>query len=541
MPILPSSADVPTVSPRVAADPGLQAPAAAFESPLGVAAEELLPAAKKFEEIKLKQINRDDAISLSKAVQQKNLENTLELGRLQTDSDLSDKEVLKEYGAFLSNKTRDAVESFAGSEDGRARLETRLNGIDATFIGRAAGISVTTGNTRAEASFDESLNPIIQRAAQNPSDLMLDQTFQDIETLMGDHKGAFNPDRENVKREEAQELAVLNTVNGLMAQDRFEEALYVLDGRGFIQSLSPNNQINIRKQINAAQEAKRNEIRSRAAVTASFGVVATKDAGDIKAGQFFTAIRTKEGIFRQAVDNDGRIKQVPVNSEDIRPVSTQQAVGLGDLQPGKTEQKEIRDQEVAAQTLMSTISTTLDLLEENPDINTFVARTASFVNDMQQEAIAVARLMDADIDANLLDPAGYEKEFDKLGIENARMRSLITSLAFQAAAASGQTGRAISNKDIERFITEIGASSSDPRAFSQVLVDVASRTIDRIKLNRLLRTGEQVEGDFGLSELSKRITKDAPKAAPSDKVKISEEDEALILKYTKGNTKDKVK
>lgn len=49
MPILPSSADVQTVSPRVARDPGVrvpkvEAPEQAFDSPVGIAAQELAPA-----------------------------------------------------------------------------------------------------------------------------------------------------------------------------------------------------------------------------------------------------------------------------------------------------------------------------------------------------------------------------------------------------------------------------------------------------------------------------------------------------------------
>lgn len=49
MPILPTSADVDRVSPRVTADPGVRHPSGAFESPLGIAMSELAPV---FEELR---------------------------------------------------------------------------------------------------------------------------------------------------------------------------------------------------------------------------------------------------------------------------------------------------------------------------------------------------------------------------------------------------------------------------------------------------------------------------------------------------------
>jgi len=176
--------------------------------------------------------------------------------------------------------------------------------------------------------------------------------------------------------------------------------------------------------------------------------------------------------------------------------------GIDDLGLSNAEAKGMRDNEVAARSFVATTGDALALLNEEPNINTFAARSASVVNNLQQEAKAIANTLGMEFDEEMLDPSNYSSTFDSLGIQNQRMRSLVTSLAFQAAAASGQTGRGVSNADINRFISEVGASASDPRAFAQTLMDVANRTERRFKIDYETRTGKPFEGDLGVSSLT---------------------------------------
>lgn len=175
--------------------------------------------------------------------------------------------------------------------------------------------------------------------------------------------------------------------------------------------------------------------------------------------------------------------------------------GSGLKPVGSTESRSLRDAEVATRNFVGTAGDALKLLQENPDINTFMGRAAGIVNDLQQEAGAFARGMGLEFDVSTLDPSKHKDTFDDLGIDNARMKSLITSLAFQAAAASGQTGRSVSDRDVQRFIREIGASSADPRAFSQVLNDLAGRTVRNFQTNLAVRTGREIQDDLGVSDL----------------------------------------
>jgi hypothetical protein len=175
--------------------------------------------------------------------------------------------------------------------------------------------------------------------------------------------------------------------------------------------------------------------------------------------------------------------------------------GTEDLGIGNAEARTMRDTEVAARSFVATTNDAIQLLNDEPNINTFAARAASIVNNLQQEGRAIASSLGMSFDEGILDPSAYSNQFDELGIQNQRMRSMITSLAFQAAAASGQSGRDVSNADVARFINEVGASASDPRAFARTLLDVAGRTDRRFRIDYETRLGKPFEGNLGTADL----------------------------------------
>ena len=161
------------------------------------------------------------------------------------------------------------------------------------------------------------------------------------------------------------------------------------------------------------------------------------------------------------------------------------------------EAEDMRDAEISTTNFLDTVDDALSMLNKSPDINTLVAGGASIVNNLQQEAAAIGRSFGVEINEAMLDPSMHAESFDGLGIDNQRIRSIVTSLAFQAAAAAGQTGRSVSEKDVRRFIEEIGSASSDPRAFEAVLKDVARRTVRNFSNQYRIKMGQDYSG--GLS------------------------------------------
>jgi len=242
------------------------------------------------------------------------------------------------------------------------------------------------------------------------------------------------------------------------------------------------------------------------------GVVTAKDVPGFKA----EAAPSKRSILQrvlptgeiQSIQSDGEGNFFDLENNPISVRANERLIDSNslsgsteDLGLGNNELTQLRDAEVAAKTFIATAGDALDLLANTPDINTFVAKAASVVNSLQQEAKAIGRAFDIEIDESLLDPATHSATFDDLGIKNVQMRSLITSLAYQAAAASGQTSRSVSDRDVRRFIDEIGANSADPRAFEQSIMDVASRVARGFEINYSTRARKDYEGDLGLGSI----------------------------------------
>ena len=170
---------------------------------------------------------------------------------------------------------------------------------------------------------------------------------------------------------------------------------------------------------------------------------------------------------------------------------------------GPNEVNNLRTAQISTENFIATAGDALRLIQEEPGAITLTGRAAALFGDLKAEAKTFAQIFGMKFDENQLNPDTYNAIFvDELGITNARMQSMITSLAFQAAAAAGQRNQSVSNRDIERFIRQVGGNARNPAAFVAVLRDEAERTARNFRTNFRVRTQKEFEGgDLGLSEL----------------------------------------
>ena len=221
------------------------------------------------------------------------------------------------------------------------------------------------------------------------------------------------------------------------------------------------------------------------------------------------------------------VHRIPAGGGDIQTIQTDGEGGFFDLQGeeitldngdrllesfsvsdtaagavSSAEQRTLNDAEVSTRNFLGTASDALSLIATEPNVNTLTGRAASLFNDLQAEARAVAENFGLEFNENALDPSTHEAQFDRLGIQNARQRSLITSLAFQAAAAAAPGDR-VTERDIQRFIEEVGGSANDPVTFRAVLTDLSNRMVRNMnnQIRVRLRPENFQVSDFGLSEL----------------------------------------
>lgn len=163
---LASAEDVPTISPRVTADPGVKAPVQAFESPIGVAAEEISGPLQKAAE---RMQSREDAISTAGGVTDYNQQAKDTVRSFTTEKDLSKPEDSAALGLELENLKSQALANFTGSPDARAKLEARLIGIQSGYEGQAGEISAAISLDRMNETIDLGVTQAVNQAGQAAS------------------------------------------------------------------------------------------------------------------------------------------------------------------------------------------------------------------------------------------------------------------------------------------------------------------------------------------------------------------------------------
>lgn len=165
---------------------------------------------------------------------------------------------------------------------------------------------------------------------------------------------------------------------------------------------------------------------------------------------------------------------------------------------GQTEERQFNELETNARNLIANTQEAIDLLEENPDINTFVGRGASIINSFTAEARALGRQIGGEeFDPENLNPDRFEDTFRELGIESDRMKSLVQSMAYSIART--REGGRLSEPDIRSAIRTVGANTSDPEAFKQILRDVARRTARRVQITAQI-LGVEPSGPLNVQE-----------------------------------------
>lgn len=213
----------------------------------------------------------------------------------------------------------------------------------------------------------------------------------------------------------------------------------------------------------------------------------------------------------QAVGADGSITPIQYNPRgagfltmDNKPYSLPQGAtvtrtgtpqgAMSDVVPQSAEVKR-RQREGSVRSFNDRAARAIELIGQNRDANTFVADLAALGTGILQEVGAVARF--AGVPREVFDPGSYDSVFKELGIAEAGLQSVVTGLAYEAAAAKDITGNGASNKDVERFIRTIGANYSNPELFLSALKETVDDVNGGYANEYQALYGKPFDGDLG--------------------------------------------
>jgi len=231
------------------------------------------------------------------------------------------------------------------------------------------------------------------------------------------------------------------------------------------------------------------------------------------------AVIEKEGLDPKAVKPAIAVKgdeRLSVDLRDFKRVKQLMADGYLVIPPtitatspeaftaSKKEFATLSEQKVAVQNFAQMARSTMDVINAQPSALAVGGKLSATVNNLAADLRSFAQAFGVRTDiiqsadkalrfesnqhydpktALPTDDIGKlaEPTFRSLGIANAALKSDIINLAFAAAAANGQTGRSVSDRDFEAALREIGAGSRDPDTFKFVLQRVANRMNNRYR------------------------------------------------------------
>ena len=243
---LPGAGDVPQV--RVASDPGVNAPSAAFG---GAEQGELASFGDTISQVGEVQASRQEAYDISRALVDYNNEAEAHLRDVNAEQDLSNSSVMSEYGAWLTTRQTEALNSFSGRPSARKRLEAQLAELNGRYVGNAAAMSVEAGLAHIGSAINLRLTPLVAAASAGPS--QIDDLLRQADALKADIASALPPQQEAAQGRAIYGQIATAAINGMMATGNIEGAAALLPK--LEKALGPEGVAQARIKVISAQVA----------------------------------------------------------------------------------------------------------------------------------------------------------------------------------------------------------------------------------------------------------------------------------------------
>jgi len=200
---------------------------------------------------------------------------------------------------------------------------------------------------------------------------------------------------------------------------------------------------------------------------------------------------------------DGTIKPIP--AEGSMKISVTSDTGSFESTVNSVRTN-LLNTEISTRQAIASINNAIEFVIANPGANTVMGEVAAFSNDIKAELNQVFRVLGkgkletTDVlnlntynnKITLADGTTYDG-WESLGIRTNEMKSKLLDLAYVVAAARGQTGRALSDKDVARFLKILGTDRADYRSVVATLTGVKERLAEEYAIAHNT-FGEQYDG-----------------------------------------------
>ena len=197
---------------------------------------------------------RQDAVELARAVSSYNEESANELREMQTSGDFSRIETGQKYAQGRRESLQKHIDGYQGSEDGRARLHARLEGIRSQYIGQSVAFGAEASKKRVMQTLGENLNGMLEGVYSTPSSLQ--QTYKSLDGVIDDVASALTPEDEIEFRENGRQILAMRAIDSYLDRRDIVGAKEILATTpGLNKILSPAQQTNLTQRIVTIERA----------------------------------------------------------------------------------------------------------------------------------------------------------------------------------------------------------------------------------------------------------------------------------------------
>lgn len=203
---------------------------------------------------------RDDAVARARAISDFTNSSAEALRNLQSEGDLSDRETAANYINQLRENAAQIVSDHAGSEDSRAALAVRLEGIRTDYANQVADLRLQAQDRVVLDTMGTALRGLTASAYGTPS--QIGQLYESLDAQIDDMAPALTPEQELDLRTNGRSEIAASALEGLLDRGDWRSARDLLrETPGIANVLSPEKQREIMGRITTAEASTTNGIR----------------------------------------------------------------------------------------------------------------------------------------------------------------------------------------------------------------------------------------------------------------------------------------
>jgi hypothetical protein len=412
----------------------MQVPEGAFDQGIGEAAPALAAAGEQIAAWADKTATRQDVVERYKALNAYNVEVNEELRRIETEEDFTNPETSRKFGQFLLERQNDLLSNYGGTEDGRALLTARLEGVRAGVADRAGAMTAMAQRKMVADSLGKEISAITSNVIADPTSLS--ESLRSFDATLDDMAPALSPEEEEDYRTAGYQEITISAMTGALSSGDLAGARMIYETPGVKETLTPTQQRQYEKSFAEAERNRNQHITDAmnrvSAVEAVLGRTATlterlKIMG-IAPSERKETISDKINEMEEAL---GR----PLTAEERN-----RAAGLGGGEQSSADK--IRDKEEALGRPLTAAEKEQVVGIEKPSPQTDAGKTVldremivSQFGDDSPQAAAFDELTSSEDAPSLSDKAGIRKEFTSLSQDFVATRDAFGKLSAANAQA----------------------------------------------------------------------------------------------------------